>query len=421
MQESLYRNYLSILSSELIPAMGCTEPIAVAFAGAKAREVLGEMPKRIQVYYSGNIIKNVMGVIVPNSGTLKGIDVAATLGVVGGDAGRELEVLSGITSEDIARTKRLVAQGFCHIALEETDETLYIRVEAYGKDNCSSAEIRAKHNHIARLQKNGQVLFEQPSPAVEEAGDRSLLNVRDILAFADELRVVDVKPVIDRQLQYNSAIAREGYAHPWGAQVGRTLLEDNPDNVMVRAVAAAACASDARMGGCALPVIINSGSGNQGITVSLPVAAYAKAISAPEDKLYRALSLANLILVHEKRFIGNLSAYCGASSAGCAAACAIAYLDGGTYDVIAGTIVNSIATIGGMVCDGAKSSCASKIASAVQTGLLGYRMARKGRVFKSGEGLVDADVEDTIRNVGRMGRVGMKSTDVEILHIMLGE
>lgn len=421
MDKKLYADYIAILESELIPAMGCTEPIAVALAGAKARQVLGGTPEHMDIYCSGNIIKNVKGVVVPNSGGQMGIPAAAILGAVGGDADKGLEVIAGATQEAIDTTKRLIAENMCECFLEEGEENLYIRIEAVKGEDRALVEIKTRHNHFSRIEKNGEVLLSSEDLQIEgPKADKSKLNLRDIIEFANELKIEDVRDLLDRQIRYNRAISDEGLNNPWGAEVGRTMISEG-DQFAVRAAAKAAAGSDARMGGCSMPVVINSGSGNQGITVTMPLYEYAVSNSIPEEKLYRALALANLISIHEKRFIGNLSAYCGAVSAATASVAGIAYLNGEDYKTIGDTIINSIGTIGGMVCDGAKSSCASKIASAVQTALMGYEMAKRGHVLKDGEGLVEGGVEGTIRNIGRMGREGMRETDVEILNIMLGK
>lgn len=422
MDRSLYENYLEILSSELIPALGCTEPIAIAYAAAKVRETLGCMPESIHVDCSGNIIKNVKGVTVPNSGGLKGIDVAAVLGVVGGAADKQLEVLNSVTEEDIEKTKELVAENYCTCGIVEGEENLDIIAEAKAGNESALVEIKTYHTNIVRIEKNGETIFKKDENGDgKKTVDKSKLNVKDILRFADEVAIEDIKPIIKRQIDVNTAICDEGLKEEFGAQVGRTILKYNDSSdVRVRAKAMAAAGSDARMSGCAMPVVINSGSGNQGLTVSIPVIVYAEAKGSSDEELYRALVVSNLISLHQKRYIGNLSAYCGATSAGCAAACGIAYLDHSSYEVICGTIINSICTIGGMVCDGAKSSCAGKIASAVETGMLAYTMARDGSVYGSGEGLVGDNIEETIKNIGRMGRDGMKSTDLEILNIMIG-
>ncbi|MFV0498078.1 MAG: serine dehydratase subunit alpha family protein [Candidatus Fimivivens sp.] len=425
MDNKIYNSYIKILEHELIPALGCTEPIAIAFCAAKAAEVLGREPERIVVESSGNIIKNVKAVTVPNSNGLKGIDVAAVLGAVGGNAAKELEVLSEITDVHIARTIELLEDAtYCVCKLLEGVENLHIIVSVSAGNESALVEIQSSHTHITRIEKNGKNIFTQSdlsdgSDAYEEM--KQLLNVKDILAFADVLNVEDVRQVLERQITYNTAISQEGLTHDYGARVGKTLLASyDASNPVIRARAAAAAGSDARMSGCSLPVVINSGSGNQGITVTMPVLEYAKVLNADKDKCYRALALANLISLHQKRFIGRLSAYCGAVSAACGAACGVAYLYGAGYEEISCTIINAITNIGGMVCDGAKPSCAAKISSAVDASLLAFNLQKNGGCFAAGEGLVKQDVEATIRAVGKMGHDGMKSTDVEILNIMLG-
>jgi len=420
MDKIQYDNYLKILKGELIPAMGCTEPIAIAFTAAKAREVLGQMPERMVIRCSGNIIKNVKGVVVPNSGGLKGVEVAAILGAVAGRADLELQVISQVNQSDIDQAKMFYGQGICDCELEEGEENLFIRAELIAGQEKAAVEVRSKHNHIAKIEKNGQVLFEQPDIAVQESGDKSKLNIKDIFEFANTVNLDDVREIIGRQIECNSAISQEGLTHEWSAQVGRTLLRFGGNDVRIRARAAAAAGSDARMDGCALPVVINSGSGNQGITCTMPVVIYAEELGVDEETLYRALVLTNLLSLHQKRYIGNLSAYCGAVSAGASAACGIAYLNGSDYDVIGKTLINALGNVGGIVCDGAKASCAAKISSAVDAGIMGYEMAKRDLVFPFGEGLVEKDYEKTIQNIGRMGCQGMKSTDVEILNIMIG-
>ena len=425
MDKKVYDAYVAILKTELVPALGCTEPIAIAFAAAKARDVLGSFPEKIQVDASGNIVKNVQGVTVPNSGGLKGIDVAATLGAVGGDAESGLEALSKITEEQIKKTKQLVDSGFCTCSLVDGKDNLYIRVTAKSGGDTAVVVVSEKHTNIVYVEKNGEIIVDKKAPGVKnDAGNeanKSLLSVRDIIRFADEVNIDDVRAVIERQIEYNTAISKEGLAREYGAKVGRTLekLYDKND-VRVRARAAAAAGSDARMSGCPLPVVINSGSGNQGMTVSLPVIEYAKEWNVPHDKLIRALVLANLIALLQKRYIGSLSAFCGAVCAATGAGCGITYLHGGDEDAVARTITNTLADVGGIVCDGAKPSCAAKIASAVDAAILGFELgSHEGVAFKSGEGLVKESAEDTIRSFGRMGRDGMRSTDTEILHIML--
>ena len=422
MDKAYYQNYLNILKSELIMALGCTEPIAIAYASAKARAELGVFPERIEVYCSGNIVKNVKGVTVPNSGGMKGIDVAATLGVVGGAADKELEVLSGVTPEDIAETRRLLDQGFCQCFLEEGVENLYVRTVAFAGEHTASVTIRDHHTAITEILKDGKVVFQSAAHQDGKADaepDKSMMDLKGIIEFADTVSLEDVASLLEQQVRCNSALADEGLKGRYGAQVGRTLQESGGTDVATIARVRTAAASDARMGGCALPAVINSGSGNQGITVSVPVIEYAKAWNCGTEKMYRALVLSNLLSVHQKKYIGSLSAYCGVVSAACSAGAAIMYLHGGDYDAIARTITNTLANVGGIVCDGAKSSCASKIVSALTAAILAYHMSLDNRVFQPGEGLVQRDVEGTIRSMGYVGKVGMKQTDIEILNIML--
>lgn len=424
MDKTQYENYLDILKEELIPAMGCTEPIAIALAAAKAKETLGCMPTQMVLRCSGNIIKNVKGVVVPNSGGLKGVEVAGVLGAVGGRADLGLEVISRIDDNDREIALRLLAQKMCRCELEEDEENLFIRAELIAGSDTVAVEIRKSHNHVAKIEKNGVALFEQTGETATSSADKSKLNIKEILAFAKEVAIKDVADIINRQIDFNSAISQEGLEHIWGAQVGKTLLEFGCQDWRIRARAAAAAGSDARMNGCAMPVVINSGSGNQGITCTMPVVVYAEEIGASEEKLIRALVLTNLLSLHQKYYIGNLSAYCGAVSAGAAAACGIAYLNGTDYtdyDVIGKTLINALGNVGGIVCDGAKASCAAKISSAVEAGIMGYEMAKRDIAFPFGEGLVEKDYEQTIRNIGRMGRQGMHATDVEILKIMIGQ
>lgn len=420
MEKELYDKYVKILKHELVPALGCTEPIAIAYAAAKARDVLGCFPETMEMRCSGNIIKNVKGVTVPNSQGLKGIDAAAVLGVTGGDAHRELEVLESVTEADIAKTRELLERGFCTCSLIGQVENLYIVAKAVAGNEYAEVTIINRHTLITRIVKNGQVLFamdvDEDSP---EHVDKSCLNVKDILEFANQVNIEDVKEVLERQIQLNSAIAEEGLKHEYGVQVGRTLLDVYGDDVKTRARARAAAGSDARMGGCSLPVVINSGSGNQGMTVSLPVIEYAKELNAGEEMLYRALVVSNLISIHQKKYIGSLSAYCGAVSAACGSGAGITYLHGGNYEDISFTITNTIANVGGIVCDGAKPSCAAKIASAVDAAIMAHHLGMAHRAFQPGEGIVKEHVEDTIKSMGYIGRVGMRGTDTEILNIMI--
>ena len=380
-----YQAYVEILKEELIPAMGCTEPIALAYCAAKAREVLGEMPDRVVIGASGSIIKNVKSVIVPNTNHMKGIPAAAVAGIVGGDASRELEVIADVSPEKIAQMRTYLES--TPITVEHIDNglTFEIVVTVFHGQDSASVRIVNYHTNIVHIERNGQVLLDTPVEGESEAGltDRSCLNLRDILDFAETVDIADVKDVLDRQIEYNSAIAKEGLRGNYGSNIGSVLLQTYGEgSVMVRAKAMAAAGSDARMNGCEMPVVINSGSGNQGMTTSLPVIEYAKELKVSDEKLYRALCLSNLTTIHQKTSIGRLSAFCGAVTAACGAGAGITYLAGGDYQAICRTIVNTIGNVGGIICDGAKSSCAAKIASALDAAILGFELSMKGRVFK---------------------------------------
>lgn len=424
MDRKVYDTYVAILKHELVPALGCTEPIAIAYAAAKARDVLGKFPEHITAYCSGNIIKNVKGVVVPKSKGMRGIEAAATLGAVGGNAELEFEVLEPVTENDIARAKQLIAEGFCTCRFVEGRDNLYIRIEAVAGTESSIIEIEHEHTNITSISKNGTVIFKKDNKpekaSISAEVDKSTLNVRDIIEFANIVNLDDVRDLLKRQVELNTAISKEGLAKGYGSGIGRLLYEMNGESLQWRAISMAAAGSDARMNGCPMPVVINSGSGNQGITITLPVYEYAKTLNKTEDEMYRALVIGNLISVHIKRHIGNLSAFCGATNAACGAACAIGYMYGYSYEQICMTITNTLCNIGGMVCDGAKSSCAAKIASALNAGILGFEMAGKNKTFCAGEGLVGKSIEETIENIGRVGREGMRSTDSEILNIMVG-
>jgi len=418
-----YEQYIEILKEELIPAMGCTEPIAIALAAAKAREALGAMPERCAVEVSGNIIKNVKAVTVPNTGGLKGIEAAAAAGIAAGRAELGLEVLSRVSADEIAAIAEFLKSCEIRVIPAVSDRVFLIDVTVEAGEHSASCEILDYHTNIVRIQKDGRVIFQGQgqSESAEEQTDRSVLSVQEIVDFADCLDTADVAELLERQVRYNTAIAEEGLKGGWGAEVGRTLRGLYGDDVAVRAKAAAAAGSDARMSGCEMPVIIVSGSGNQGMTASLPVIEYARDMNADDDALYRALAVANLITIHQKTGIGRLSAFCGAVSAGCGAAAGIAYLKGGKFKVVAHTLANALAICSGMICDGAKPSCAAKIASAVDAGLMGYYMyLNGGHEFVGGEGIIQKGVERTIDSVGRLAREGMRQTDAEILDIMVG-
>ncbi|MBR7116610.1 MAG: serine dehydratase subunit alpha family protein [Clostridia bacterium] len=415
-----YEYYVDALKSELVPAMGCTEPIAIAYAAAKAREVLGAMPERCEIYVSGNIIKNTKSVVVPHTGGMRGIKTALIAGLVSNKADAMLEVLSHLTDEDIPTMREVADTMPVTVALAESDLPFDIGIHTYHGDDHAYVRIIERHTNIVKIEKNGETVFVGEATKKEEITRREL-SVEDIVRFADECDLDDVREVLKRQIDCNMAIANEGLTGNWGASVGKVYLESYLPDLSVRAKAYAAAGSDARMNGCELPVIINSGSGNQGMTASIPVIIYAKELGVCEDKLYRALLVSNLITIHIKHDIGTLSAYCGAVAAGASAGCGIAYLYGGGFSAIAHTLVNALAIDSGLICDGAKASCAAKIATAVENGILGYNMYRMGKQFVGGDGIVKKGVENTIDSVTRLARDGMAVTDREILAIMLEE
>ncbi len=420
-RERIFKAYETILNEELIPAMGCTEPIALAYCAAKARSVLGKMPERVLAQVSGNIIKNVKSVIVPNTDGAKGIEAAVAIGIVAGREDRLLEVLSEISDAQKEEFREYLRSTPIRVSQQKDGALLDMSVSVWSGSSCASVRIAGEHTNIVRITKDDEILLERvlESGMDTEREERyGLLNVEDIYCFATEAELGRVEAVLKRQIAYNRAAAEEGLRGDYGANIGSVLLMTGEENVRIRAKAMAAAGSDARMNGSELPVVINSGSGNQGLTVSLPVMEYAKELGAGEEKLYRALALSNLIAIHLKRGIGPLSAYCGAVSAGVAAGAGIAYLKGGDYDTIAHTVVNGLAIASGMICDGAKASCAAKIAVAVEAGLLGYDMYRNGQQFYGGDGVVAKGVENTIRNISWIGSRGMKETDQEILNIM---
>ena len=415
-----YASYLKILEEELIPAMGCTEPIAVALAAAKAREALDLTPERCRVEVSGNIIKNVKAVTVPNTGGMKGLEGAAAAGIAAGRADLELEVLSQVTDEGRAAIRRCLETCAFEVVPAGGDRVFYIKITVEAQGHSACCEIVDFHTNIVLIQKDGQALFQSASASdsADVQTDRSILSVEEIVRFADCLDPADVREVLGRQIAYNTAIAAEGLKGGWGAQVGKTLRAAGGDSAALRAKSAAAAGSDARMGGCEMPVIINSGSGNQGITASVPVARYAHHLGATKEQLYRALLVSDLVTVHQKSGIGRLSAYCGAVSAGVGAGAGIAYLLDGSYEAIAHTIVNAVAIISGTICDGAKPSCAAKIAASVDAGILGYSMYKNHQEFKSGDGIVTKGVDNTIANIGILAQQGMRQTGQTILSIM---
>lgn len=419
--EEKYGAYVQILKEELVPAMGCTEPIALAYAAAKAREVLGEMPDKVVIEASGSIIKNVKSVIVPNTDHLKGIPAAATAGIIAGRAEKELEVIASVTPEDCAKMKEFLAQIPIEVKHVDNGLTFEIGVTVFSGESYAKVRIVNYHTNIVLIEKNGEKLLEIKVEGENEEGltDRSLLDMKSIWDFVNTVDIADIYDVLHRQIEYNTAISEEGLRGNYGANIGSVLLDMEGTNIRTRAKAKAAAGSDARMNGCELPVIINSGSGNQGMTCSLPVIEYAKELKVSEEKLYRALALSNLVAIHQKTGIGRLSAYCGAVCAGAAAGTGIAYLCGGGYAEVTHTVVNALAITSGIVCDGAKASCAAKIAAAVDAGILGYNMYIRGQQFRAGDGIVTNGADETIRNVGRLGKDGMKETNDEIISIMV--
>ena len=418
--DNRYKNYVQILKEELRPAMGCTEPIAIAYAAAKATEVLGARPERIVAEVSGNIIKNVKSVVVPHTGGLRGIQAAAAAGAVAGDANAELEVISNVSEKQIEEMKAYLGNTEIEVCHVDNGHIFDIIINAYKGDEKASVRIVDFHTNIVSVKRNGEVMLEKA--IVEQGGgltDRECLTIEGIVDFADTVDLDDVREVLERQIEYNMAIAEEGLRGDYGANIGSVLLASHPEDITYRMRAYAAAASDARMNGCELPVVINSGSGNQGITSSVPVVVFALCNNKRHDEMLRGLVVSNLVTIHLKTGIGRLSAYCGAVSAGCGAGAGIAYLQGGKVEAVSHTVVNAIAIDSGIVCDGAKASCAAKIASAVDAGLMGVAMYNKGDQFFGGDGIVKDGVEKTIRTVGKLARQGMKQTDEEIIRLML--
>lgn len=417
------QRYIALLREELIPALGCTEPIAIAYAAAVAAQALGCEPQRLLCECSGNIIKNVQSVSVPNSGGMKGIAAAAALGALGGDPALELNVLRPVGEAQQQKARRFVEDGRCDVQLMETGHSLHIRLTAAAGEHRARVEIRDKHTHIVLLEVDGRVLWQDAEPQAAAGPEaKGWMSFEGILEFARQAPAQVLRELLEPQITYNLAIAQEGLKGNWGARVGATILENSaPGDLAARARAYAAAGSDARMSGCTLPVMINSGSGNQGVTVSMPVWVYAQARNASPEELYRALAVSNLVAIYQKSSIGRLSAFCGVVGAACGCGAGIAFLEGESDQVIGNTVINTLGNISGMVCDGAKPSCAAKIASAVEAALLGYRLAKQGYVFADGDGLMKDGIENTLRCIGCLGREGMRGTDEEILHLMLGD
>lgn len=429
-KNAIWQAYIRILKEELIPAFGCTEPIALALAAAQAKKVLEEAVVRAEVFLSGNMIKNAKSVTVPNTGGLCGIEAAVAAGIAAGDPEKKLEVIAEVPEEKRKEIKELVEHMPITVQVMESEHPLDIRIRLFSETQSSCVEIRDSHTNVVLIEKNGQTVWKKERKqkskdlAVEEEdkeglADRQLLNVRDILEFAETVDLEEVRPLLERQIFYNMAIAKEGLRGNYGANIGKVLLNTWGDDIKVKAKAYAAAGSDARMCGCSLPVVIVSGSGNQGITASVPVIIYADELKVSEERKLRAVLLSDLITIHQKTGIGRLSAYCGAISAGCGSGAGIAYLYGGGYEEISHTVVNALAIVSGVICDGAKASCAAKIAIAVEAGIMGYLMYREGQEFKAGDGIVTKGIEANIQNVGKLAKVGMKETDKEILNMMV--
>ena len=426
MDAILYQDYVNILKEELVPAMGCTEPIAIAYAAAVARQTLGALAERMEVEASGNIIKNVKSVFVPNTGGLRGIPAAAAAGMAAGNPALELEVLSPIEEAEQSAIRQYLEETPIAVKLAASPFIFDITIRAWAGEESALVRIVNYHTNIVRIEKNGRVLKEVEAQAAAEEGltDKSVLSVEGILEFARECRLSDVEEIIGRQVRYNTAIAEEGLRGDYGANIGSVLLAAYGDDVKIRAKAMAAAGSDARMNGCGLPVVIVSGSGNQGLTASLPVAEFAKELGVDRETMLRAVLVSDLVTIHLKAEIGRLSAYCGAVSAGCGSGAGIAWLYGRHKDPqallkdVSHTIVNALAVDSGIVCDGAKASCAAKIASAVDAGILGFTMYQHGQQFRGGDGIITKGVEETIRNIGLLATQGMRETDREILDIM---
>lgn len=416
-----YQAFTDILHEELVPAMGCTEPIALAYAAAKARAVLGVLPDRAVVQASGSIIKNVKSVIVPNTDHLKGIPAAVSAGIIAGDAESELEVLSFVPEQKIAEIRHYMDTTEIQTLYLDSGLTFDLMITVFSGTDYAKVRISNAHTNIVLIEKNHEKLLDNQVTNESEEGftDRSVLSVEKIWDYINCVDIHEIRSLLKRQMEYNTAIADEGLRGNYGANIGRVLLHTYGNDIKIRAKAKAAAGSDARMNGCELPVIINSGSGNQGITCCVPVVEYAHALHADEDTLYRALALSNLIAIHIKTGIGRLSAYCGAVSAGAAAGAGIAYLLSHDYEAVTHTIVNALGIVSGIICDGAKASCAGKIASSVDAGILGYYMYEQGQEFLGGDGIVSKGIEKNIQNVGRLGKDGMRATNQEILHIMM--
>lgn len=419
-QGVLMKNYTDLLKSELIMALGCTEPISIALAAAKAREVLGDIPTKIEVMCSGNIIKNVKGVTVPNTNGMKGVEAATAIGTVAGDSCLGLEVLSKVTEDDIKAAKDLMEKNIITVSLKEGVENLDIEIVAEDdKENTVDVEIKNKHTNIVKVTKNDEIIhIDNCYTHTPEYENYDELSVKDIFEYANNVDLDEVKDLLEDQITLNSKISDEGLTGKWGVAMGKILMDED-DSIRSKAKARAAAGSDARMSGCSLPVVINAGSGNQGITCTMPLVVFANEKNYDRETLYRGLLITNLVALHIKRFIGRLSAFCGVTSAGVAAGAGICYMETKDLDLIEKTISNALMIASGMICDGAKASCAAKIATAVDAGISGYYLAKNNRNFEAGDGLLKDDIEETIRSIGYVAKEGMKETDIIVLNTMI--
>lgn len=421
LKKEIYNEYIAILKEELVPAMGCTEPIALAFGAAKAREILGCLPEKIIAKCSGNIIKNVRCVTIPNSNGLVGICAGVILGAVGGNPDKKMEVLEDINEDDISVTKKLLSENICEVQLLDSPVVLHIILEFYAAGQQVTIEIKYDHINITKIVKNDTVIYSKDDEnQTGGKANRDLLNLEDIKKFADEVKLEDIKDLLDSQIKYNMLIAQEGMTGKYGVGIGRVIMDSYPSSVLTQMRSMAAAASEGRMGGCDLPVIINSGSGNQGIACSVPVIVYARELKLPDYVLYRALAFSNLLTIYQKMYIGKLSAFCGAVSASCASGAAITYMVGGSLERIKKTIENTLANIPGIICDGAKISCGAKIASSLDAAFLAHRLAMCDQAYEPFTGILQEEASETIACVGKIGKDGMKETDKEILKIMIG-
>ncbi len=418
--EKIKQDFIAILKEELIPAMGCTEPIALAYAAAKGSAALGKHPQRIVAKCSGNIIKNVRCVRIPNSGGMTGIEAAVSLGAIAGDAERCMEVLEAVTPEGLEKTVEFLREGRCDVEYLESSIPLHFIIELFADDDCVSVEVRYSHTNIVRITKNDSVLFMTEDLREEtEVADRSGLSIENIFNFAEGVEYELIRPFAEKQVECNMAIAERGMKGDYGIGIGKSILEVYAKSTFTNIRAYAASASEARMEGCDMPVIITSGSGNQGITSTVPVIVYAREKGVTEERMHRSLIFSSLLTVYQKTYIGKLSAFCGAVSAACAAGAAITFMVGGCLEQIKDTIDNTLADIPGIICDGAKASCAVKISSALDAALFAHTLAMQGKVYEANTGIIRDETAKTISSVGHIGRVGMQPTDQEIVKLMI--